>query len=100
MVLASPTMGVLGKLHLCVSTKSGVRLLDRGEDLVRAVKRFLVGLIGASEDIDSSADTVDPELARVEYDDAAMVEASAEHQQAQAELAAITGDDLDDDEDC
>jgi hypothetical protein len=69
------------------------------EDLVRAVERFLVGLIGASEDIDSTADVVDPELARVEYDDAAMVEALAEHQRAREESAAIASDDPDDDED-
>jgi len=67
------------------------------EDLVGAVHRFLVGLIGASEDIDSAADAVDPELARVEYDDAAMAEAWAEHQQAREDWAAETGEDADDD---
>lgn len=48
---------------------------EEEEGLVRCKARFLVGLIGASEDIDSTADVVDPELARVEYDDAAMAEA-------------------------
>ncbi|MBN8866042.1 MAG: hypothetical protein J0H98_00665 [Solirubrobacterales bacterium] len=47
-------------------------------DLMHAVMRFLVGLIGASEEIDSMADAIDPEFARVEYDDAAMVEALIE----------------------
>lgn len=69
------------------------------DDLVRAVERFLVGLIGASEDIDSTADAVDPELARVEFDDMAMAEALTEHQRAREESAAIAGDDPDDDED-
>jgi hypothetical protein len=67
------------------------------EDLVGAVQQFLVGLMGASEDIDSAADTVDPELARVEYDDAAMAEACAEHQQAREDWAAETDEDADDD---
>lgn len=53
--------------------------------------------MGASEDIDSAGDTVDPELARVEYDDAAMAEACAEHQQAREDWAAETDEDADDD---
>lgn len=61
------------------------------EVLVGAVERFLLGLIGASEDIESVADAVNPELARVEYDDAAMAEAWAEHQQACEEWAAEIG---------
>lgn len=69
------------------------------EDLVRAVEHFLVSLIGASEDLDSTADGVDPEFARVEYDDAAMAEALAEHQLAHEESEVIAGDDLDGDED-
>lgn len=68
-------------------------------DLVRAVECFLVTLIGASEDIDATADAVEPELAQVEYDDAAMAKALAEHQRAREESAAINGDDPDDDED-
>lgn len=67
------------------------------EDLVGAVQQFLVGLIGASEDIDSAADAADPELARVEYDDAAMAEALAEHQHAREDWAAEMDEDADDD---
>lgn len=47
-------------------------------DLVGAVSNFLVSMIGGSEDLDSPADAPDPELARVEFDDAAMAEAAAE----------------------
>lgn len=65
-------------------------------DLVRGVERFLVGLIGASEDIESASDALDPELARVGYDDAAMAQAWAEHQQARDDSAAETGEDADD----
>lgn len=67
------------------------------EDLVSAAQRFLVGLIGASEDIDSTADAVDPELARVEYDDAAMAEAWADRQQAREDWAVETDEEADDD---
>jgi hypothetical protein len=63
------------------------------QNLVGAVKRFLVGLIAASEDIDTTADTVDPELERVEYDDAAMAEAWTEHQQAREDWAAEADED-------
>lgn len=66
------------------------------QDLVGAVKHFLVGLIAASEDIDSTADTVDPELARVEYDDAAMAEAWTESQQAREDWAAEADEGADD----
>jgi hypothetical protein len=54
------------------------------------------GLIGASEDIDSAADAVEPELARVEFDDAAMAEAWTEHQQGHDEWAADTDEDPED----
>jgi hypothetical protein len=64
--------------------------------LVRAVERFLVGLIGASEDVDSVAGDVDPELARVDYDDVAMAEAWAEHQQEREDPAGEAGEDLED----
>lgn len=67
------------------------------EDLLRAVERFLVGLIGASEDIDSLTDELDPELARVHYDDVAMAEAWAEHQQARDDWEAEAGEDPEDD---
>lgn len=66
-------------------------------DLVRAVERFLIGLIRASEDIDSVSDGLDPELARVEFDDAAMAEAWTEAQQARNDLADEIGEDADDD---
>jgi hypothetical protein len=68
------------------------------EELLSAVARFLVGLIGASEDLDSAADAPDPELARVEYDDAAMAQAWAEHLEAREEEAALRGEDLDEEE--
>jgi hypothetical protein len=66
-------------------------------DLVRGVKRFLVNLIGASENLDSAADQPDPELAPVEFDNEAMAEAVAEWHQARVEDAAMRGEDLDDD---
>jgi hypothetical protein len=47
-------------------------------DVVREAERFLVSLIGGSEDIDSAADAPDPELMPVEYDDQAIAEAAAE----------------------
>jgi hypothetical protein len=62
------------------------------DSLVNAVLGFLVGLIGASESLDSAADAINPELARVEYDDAAMAQAWAEHLQAREEWAAETGE--------
>lgn len=46
------------------------------------VKRFLVDLIGASEDLDATADRPDPDLADFEFDDQAMAEAAAEWHQA------------------
>lgn len=57
-------------------------------DLIRGVELFLTDLIGNSEDIDAPDDP-DPELAPVEFDDAAMAEAYREHLNAQAELAEI-----------
>jgi hypothetical protein len=65
------------------------------EHLVGSVQRFLVGLIGASEDIDSAADDVEPELARVEYDDAAMAQAWAEQRQAHEDWAVEENEDDD-----
>ena len=56
------------------------------EDLVDAVARFLATLIGASEDLDSAADAPDPQLAPVDFDDAAMAEAMAEYELDDAEL--------------
>ena len=64
-------------------TNSSRRSLEFGywtEDsaLVEGVERFLVKLIGASEDLDPEADSPDPDLAPVEFDDEAMAEAAAE----------------------
>jgi hypothetical protein len=67
-------------------------------DLVGAVARFLVSLIGASEDLDAVADEPDPELARVEFDDEAMAEAAADSYHASVEEAALRGEELDADE--
>jgi hypothetical protein len=47
-------------------------------DLLSGVCRFLENLIGLSEDIDAPADTTNPDLADVEFDDDAMAEAAAE----------------------
>jgi hypothetical protein len=66
------------------------------EDLVSAVERFLIGLIAASESLDSEVDVVDPDMARIEYDDAAMAEALAEHQLADEEWAALNSEDPED----
>lgn len=66
-------------------------------DLVGGVARFLATLIGVSEDLDSTADAPDPQLAHVEFDDAAMAEAWAESEQARAETAALRDDEPDDD---
>jgi hypothetical protein len=51
-----------------------------------AVKHSVVALIGVSEDLDSAADTMDPEMAPVEFDDQAMAEAAAEWAEEAAEL--------------
>jgi hypothetical protein len=67
-------------------------------DLVSAVARFLVGLLGASEDLASVADEPDPELAQVEFDDEAMAEAAADSYQAAVEDAALRGEELDGEE--
>jgi hypothetical protein len=48
------------------------------EQLIEGATNFLVSMIGASEDLGSAADSPDPELAEVEYDDVAMAEALAE----------------------
>jgi hypothetical protein len=69
------------------------------EDLVQAFERFLIGMLGASEDLDSDSDAVDPEMARIEFDDVAMAEAMAEQEQAREEMAALAGEDPEDPED-
>jgi len=67
-------------------------------ELMSAVQTFLVDLIGVSEELDAAADSPDPALADVEYDDVAMAEAAAESDQARIEMAEINGEELDDDE--
>jgi hypothetical protein len=96
-VFASAAVCLVGELHLASRRSLEFGYWTEDEDLVGAVQRFLVGLIGASEDIDYPADAVEPELARVEYDDAAMAQAWAEHQQVRDDWAAETGEDADDD---
>lgn len=54
-------------------------------DLLEGASEFLVALIGASEDLDSAADSPDPELGVVEFDDEAMAEAAAEMYEARRE---------------
>jgi hypothetical protein len=68
-------------------------------ELIRVVNGFLIKLIGASEDLDATTDTPDPEFVKVEYDDAAMFEAVEEMRRARAEEAALLGDEEFDDED-
>lgn len=53
--------------------------------LVQGAERFLVKLMRSSEGLDPDADSFDPELAPVEYDDVAMAEAWAELRWAEAE---------------
>lgn len=63
-------------------------------DLVTATTRFLVELIGCSEDLDSTADESDPELVEVELDHAAMAEAAYESEMARIEREEIDADEL------
>jgi hypothetical protein len=61
-------------------TRSSRRSLEFGywtEDpaLVRGAERFLVGAMRYSEGLDPEADAFEPDLAHVEFDDAAMAEA-------------------------
>jgi hypothetical protein len=71
-------------------------------ELVAGVKRFLVTLIEASEDLDAIADTPDPDLVEVEFDHQAMAEASIEAERAEEELrwaeAELRGEEVDDEE--
>ncbi len=67
-------------------------------ELMRGVNNFLVNLIGVSEDLDAPADTPDPDLAAVEFDDQAMAEAAAESDHARREMAEINGEEFDEDE--
>lgn len=67
-------------------------------DLVSGVARFLVALIGASEDLASAADTPDPELAGVEFDHEAMATAAAESSRARIEGAELQGEEFDDED--
>ncbi len=52
---------------------------------MQGAERFLVKLMRSSEGLDPDADSFDPELAPVEYDDVAMAEAWAELRWAEAE---------------
>lgn len=60
-------------------TASSRRSLEMGmwtfdASLLRAARRFLLGLIAASEPLGTAEDTLTPELVPVDYDDAAMLE--------------------------
>jgi hypothetical protein len=75
-------------------TYSSRRSLEHGywtedADLMKGVQHFIVSLIGLSEDLDAPADTPDPDLATVEFDDQAMAEAAAESAHARRETAEI-----------
>jgi hypothetical protein len=71
-------------------TNSSRRSLEFGywtEDLVllQGAQRFLVKLMRSSEGLDPDADSFDPDLAPVQYDDAAMAEAYAQLRWDEAE---------------
>lgn len=53
--------------------------------LVQGAESFLVKLMRASEGLNPEADSFDPDLVPVEYDDAAMAEALAEERWVEAE---------------
>jgi hypothetical protein len=57
-------------------------------DLISGAKRFLINLIGASEDLDTEADRPVPDLTRVEYDRAATAEVVEEMRNAVADRRA------------
>jgi hypothetical protein len=67
-------------------------------ELLKGVQTFLVNLIGVSEDLDAPADTPDPDLANVEFDDQAMAEAAAESYQARVEMAELRDEEFDEEE--
>jgi hypothetical protein len=72
----------------------GAELLEFGywteePALVKGAERFLVELMRSSEGLDPNADSFDPDLAPVDYDDVAMAEAWAEMRWAQAEEEAV-----------
>lgn len=72
-------------------TSSSRRSLEFGywtEDpaLLDGAERFLVKLMRSSEALDPDSDSFDPELAPVEYDNAAMYEAMVEMREAHAEM--------------
>jgi hypothetical protein len=70
--------------------------------LMAGVERFLVNLIGVSEDLDAEADTPNPDLAEIEFDDAAMAQAAAESYETRREMAEIdpeeNGEEFDEDD--
>jgi hypothetical protein len=53
--------------------------------LVQGAERFLVKLMRSSEALDPDADSFEPDLAPVEFDDVAMAEALAEMQWEEAD---------------
>ncbi len=63
----------MSSANFTYGSRSGVEFgyWTEDADLVRGVERFLVNLIGASEDLDSAADAPDPALARIEFDNEA-----------------------------
>jgi hypothetical protein len=56
----------------------GARRSLEEPELVEGAERFVVNLMRSSEDLDPEADSPDPDLAPVEFDDEAMAEALAE----------------------
>lgn len=68
-------------------TRSSRRSLEFGfwtEDpaLIAGAQRFLLKLVRYSEEVDPDADELEPELARIEFDDEAMAEAMADFSSA------------------
>lgn len=49
-------------------------------DLLSCAERFLVNALRFSEDLDPDADSLDPDLAPVDFDDEAMAEAMTERE--------------------
>jgi hypothetical protein len=96
----SPRRLWVSSANFTYGSRSGVEFgyWTEDADLVRGVERFLVNLIGASEDLDSAADAPDPALARIEFDNEAMAEAARECYEARIDEATSRGEMLDDSE--
>jgi hypothetical protein len=86
-------VGVFGKLRRVVATQPGVRHWTEDPALVDGAERFLVKLMGSSEALDPESDHFNPELVPVEYDDAAMWEASEEERLSWLDTKAEEWDD-------